>query len=313
VGATLTLSNQAGNLLIAFLAVFVGMVTVDLWQLLCYAIHQIRTTAATKDTLWHQQQALLRNSTSPPKTALDLMRLGLAWRDARPIKTSLWLPCIALLCTVAFNAAGLFSSRLANNPATVLISSPNCGTIGSPGFVFETVNDDFEEDLEYAALSTEFLRDTMYGKAYVDACQGQQQKTMPQCQQLITTDIDQRSLSLVPCPFKDDICLTEAVRVDTGYFDSNADLGINSGREDSILYRRVSECAVLRQDGYVTGWLTEPPDDNPITDTGGATVADTKGDPSKYYYYGAASKHHNYTYRYSNYSNPATSTPYTVS
>lgn len=37
---------------------------------------------------------------------------------------------------------------------------------------------------------------------------------------------------------------------DTGYINSNSDLGINSPPEDQFLYRSVVECAPLKTEGY---------------------------------------------------------------
>jgi hypothetical protein len=315
-GGTLTLSNRSGNLLIAFFAVFVGIITVELWQLLCYAIHQIRSTHVDKDLLRQQQQVLLRNVTSTPKATLDFLRLGWAWRDTAPIRTWFWLPCVGALCTIAFNAAGLFSSRLAASPASVLVKSPHCGDLAPPWSQgFPSSNPLMNK--KYLAAAVETFRENAYGKVYVDACQDQQHTGLPQCQQLVKGILGQQNFSVIQCPFGDGICMTDAIRVDTGYVSSNSDLGINSATKDSLLYRRVSDCTVLKQEGYVSDWTTEPPDGISTSIRTPMTIDEAyiPGDPSKYYHYGWFYKidhNQNYTYRYNNYSNAAISTPYIV-
>lgn len=56
-GATLTLDKTSGNLLIAFTATFVGIVTAALWRIACLLFHRIYSTPEPRDTLHHQRQA----------------------------------------------------------------------------------------------------------------------------------------------------------------------------------------------------------------------------------------------------------------
>lgn len=56
-GATLTLDKTSGNLLIAFTATFVGIVTAALWRIGCLLLHRIYSTPEPRDTIHHQRQA----------------------------------------------------------------------------------------------------------------------------------------------------------------------------------------------------------------------------------------------------------------
>jgi hypothetical protein len=54
--------------------------------------------------------------------------------------------------------------------------------------------------------------------------------------------------------------MTQAFRVDSGLLDSNKDIGLNAPTKDSVSFRRVTTCAPIQVDHYVTIWqnnLTE--------------------------------------------------------
>ena len=50
------------------------------------------------------------------------------------------------------------------------------------------------------------------------------------------------------CPFDKPLCLTEGVKIDTGFIDSAIDLGINAKPWDRVLYRKSISCAILNTD-----------------------------------------------------------------
>lgn len=59
------------------------------------------------------------------------------------------------------------------------------------------------------------------------------------------------SLVDVPCPFGGDICsINNAVSLDTGYLNTQKDLGINAPDADSIDFRKTTTCAPLKSHGY---------------------------------------------------------------
>ena len=55
------------------------------------------------------------------------------------------------------------------------------------------------------------------------------------------------------CPFDAKICATaQGFSVDTGYLDTQRDLGINSRPEDAVGFRRSAVCAPLVTNGYTS-------------------------------------------------------------
>lgn len=72
-GRTLTIDRRDGDLLIAFIALFVTIVGTSFWRLACFALHSFFSSEATRDGIYHQRQAILRNSANG---ANGLWRLG---------------------------------------------------------------------------------------------------------------------------------------------------------------------------------------------------------------------------------------------
>lgn len=129
-GATLTLPRDSGGLLIAFLALFVGLAGSCFWYILCYFLHQSRASREKKDALHHQQQAIIRNNAGPAVTAWEFLRLGWYWRSAAqsPFWRSLPLVVLASLNLSVFGVASIYSSEItkaAGNES--LIRGSTCG------------------------------------------------------------------------------------------------------------------------------------------------------------------------------------------
>jgi hypothetical protein len=64
-GATLTLGRQNGNLLIAFTAFFIGLVSLRFWRIAFFLLHRYYSIPRANDMLHHQRQGTLRNSPNP--------------------------------------------------------------------------------------------------------------------------------------------------------------------------------------------------------------------------------------------------------
>lgn len=86
-GATLTLSDRDGGLLTSFIATFVTLTGAQLWKVICFAIHQLRSTTQPRDALFHQQQAVWRNTNGPG---------GIAW----VFLTQSWFCTFSVPCSV---------------------------------------------------------------------------------------------------------------------------------------------------------------------------------------------------------------------
>ena len=75
-GSTLTLNERDGGLLTAFLAIFISAAGAATWNIMSYALHQSRARQESQDGLHHQQQAILRNSSSRVRASWQLMQLA---------------------------------------------------------------------------------------------------------------------------------------------------------------------------------------------------------------------------------------------
>ena len=99
-GSTITLSERNGELLTAFLALFVTAAGASCWKIMSFALHQFRSPRDPQDGLHHQQQAILRNSESPLGISLELARLVWFWRK-HALKS--FMRTIPLLALALFN------------------------------------------------------------------------------------------------------------------------------------------------------------------------------------------------------------------
>jgi hypothetical protein len=80
-GATVTLTQNNGGLLIAFVALFVGAAGKSFWKLLCFALHRLLSAPTVpQDGLYHQRQAILRNSETSLQGGCQLFKSMLAWK-----------------------------------------------------------------------------------------------------------------------------------------------------------------------------------------------------------------------------------------
>lgn len=100
-GARLTLSREAGGLVIAFLALFIAVTARGAWKLARYVLFVAGSSSIEQDGTYHQRQAVLRNGGLAFDALWDLVRLGYAWRGrARKIARRL-LPSMLLASTIA--------------------------------------------------------------------------------------------------------------------------------------------------------------------------------------------------------------------
>lgn len=305
-GATLTVPPRDGALLVSFLALYVRLVGNQLWSLLCFVIHQIRSTRKPKDGLHHQQQVLLRNSASQNHTLLELLKLSWFWKNStnKVVQRCLPLATLAILHSCTFALAGLFAYRATFSTADeVLVRSPSCGSFKFPLVAFESWN---EETFDLGNAAEINKRTTsMWSSNYARSCYVN--GSTPGCNvftgQIFGSDPDYS----VKCPFADGVCVDDSegvIRLDSGPIFSDSDLGINTRREDAIIYRRTMTCAPIHTRGFASDPMPGGKDDVP-------------GDEFYYYYYGDSVLNHtitsNYTYAYDDYRGRTTDEPYKLS
>lgn len=259
-GATLTLRHQDGTLLIAFIALYVGIVTTRLWRIICFVIHLLYSTNSARDGLHHQRQALLRNAPSPDSTLVSLINLILSWRRQPSCRT--WrriLPTAALsvICTCVFALATGFSSRVAPaNRNEVLFNNDFCG------YVIRNRSANFNITTAVRVVSRFAVDELVVADAYARNCYKEESGvssfacgTLHHKEQLLPNIVNTSS----GCPFEPSICLNGNTNLllDTGYLDSHDDFGRNAPKDKRFQYRRVVQCAPLKTDGYKSYQVNE--------------------------------------------------------
>lgn len=247
-GATLTLTNQHGAYLVAFLAVFVQLAGVFSWQILAYFFFRHKASPRKIDGLNGQHLAILRNVQSDIGTVWELSKASWHKRHstARPFKRILAILVIASLHGLGFAIAGIFSSRVTSTKSVALLRSDSCGIWHAPLYN----RNETDQSLESALWEDKW--DTVLAKSanFAATCYN---TTTPSSN---CNAYGRRLLSLETtthntCPFDSSICANKTVvRLGSGYVDSLLDLGINSSPEDRVAFRKVVECAPLRSEGY---------------------------------------------------------------
>ena len=129
-GATITIGDREGGLLTAFIATFVTIVGAELWKIICYISHQVRSKHAPQDGLYHQQQVIFRTSPTPGGAAWLFLQQTWCWAGRARLSVLRTLPW-AIFGAAYIGAIGLiavFSSEISKSPGpSRLIVSDDCG------------------------------------------------------------------------------------------------------------------------------------------------------------------------------------------
>ncbi|KAK8117983.1 uncharacterized protein PG998_006264 [Apiospora kogelbergensis] len=246
-GATLTMTKNSGNILIAFTAIFVPFVASRLWKMLCFAFHNCASKRGAQDAIYHQRQVILRNSTSPDSSLLSLLALVWAWRRLQSNALGRLFPLLlfAFLFIVGFTIAGGYSSQITSAAGDeVLINGNNCALIGMQS----SYNDYLEASTWTSAKMSEAAN-------YAQQCYTDQTASLLDCNRFVVKRLPTQTLDeKAGCPFPSNICRDNAtnIRMDTGYIDSNDHLGLNAPPGQRFTWRKVLSCAPLRTDGYTS-------------------------------------------------------------
>ncbi|KAL6708154.1 hypothetical protein ACN47E_003338 [Coniothyrium glycines] len=252
-GATVTLTRQNGGFLIAFLAIFIGMVGKSFWRLGCFALHRYFSSAEPQDGVYHQRQAILRNSDTAQDGAWRLLMSMFAWRSGqrarKPILRLLPIVVAAFVMSALFGVASIFSSNVTSeNLNQVLLKGTRCGS-----YNLSKPEDSVMQQLTIlqpfaAEKANRFLNYGMQcytNETHTDGCNLYVKPRLP-----LT------STRGTPCPFGDDICKldNDNLVMDTGLLDSLDDLGINTAPEHRFQLRMVYQCAPLKTQGYTSDY-----------------------------------------------------------
>ncbi|KAI0508646.1 hypothetical protein F5B22DRAFT_638534 [Xylaria bambusicola] len=288
-GSTLTLQRRDADLLIAFIGFLIAFFATRAWRILCFVFHRYYSTPLPQDAIYHQHQAILRNSSSPEDGINLLLRLLWESRHSKGRLRPLSTATVATCCLTVFTIAGGFSSRISTGIGNeVLISSNHCGSS-----LLTSVFDDPEK--YFAGLP---YRAGLINNAanYALQCYSSNISVGLNCDRYVKKHITGTVDLEAPCPFGDRICRNETlnIRLDSGYVDSHEDLGVNSPPDQRVLWRNVLQCGPLTTEGFTS-------EQNPAGQNETFTLyhygntTGVRGDPLDYVYR-AASVESQYSY-----------------
>jgi hypothetical protein len=269
-GSTITIPASQGAFLIAFLAVFVRWTSSHLWSIICFAIHQYRSSTKDRDGLYHQQQALLRNTPSDSLSIWIFIKLYRRWksRSRGALGKSVALVLVAGLHFSVFAIAGIFSSKVAVTGDEVLVKSGQCG------WMAEYLGGDMPSQ-----QSLRDIRSALYvsgrwsaeqSLAYASACYGRESAAYSSlCSIFAVKRIESQINRTSLCPFARSTCEKPyAAEIDTGYLDSSFHLGINTPEGERVKFRRVTTCATIpAEDKFASNWSIVIPPGYPPNDS----------------------------------------------
>lgn len=299
-GSTLTLSAEHSAFLVAFIALWVKFAGGQLWAVITFLASISRSTAEPRDGLYHQQQAILRNTSQPTTVLWDMLKLSWFWRGkATNVRTRTFTFAFSSLAYIAaFAVAGIFSSKIAsNNSEVLLVPIQTCGIWPYPWSDVPNPDIPSWQDWSIQRLSywSNFFALMRESHTYVAQCYNSSiDEPTEACLPHGKNRISWTTNTMVKCPFED-MCVADAIQFDTGFLSSQNHFGINV--KDDIEYRRVMTCAPIKTDGYVTDYVSE------LDLSENADQVVLEGDTwLKYTYGGSYYFNDNTTYAYSNFS-----------
>ncbi|KAF2623612.1 hypothetical protein BU25DRAFT_400704, partial [Macroventuria anomochaeta] len=237
--ATLTVDQRLWNLIVAFIALFVGAAARSIWKLIRFALHYKFSSQTTRDGVHNQRQAVLRNTPLATDAAIQLLEVSYVWRHRAQEGTArtLILFSLALAISVSTTAAGIFSSRiLTTSTNDVLIISPNCGALLSgPSVEYNVWRS------RWAKYTTQKMVEDL---SYATRCYGSQDPGY--CDKFAQADLPYTIYRNASCPFAPELCQSSFgnLLLDAGNIDSVRHLGLNAGPSFSLRYR--THCPPLK-------------------------------------------------------------------
>lgn len=241
-GRILTISRQNADLVIAFTGVFVTFVGVRFWRILSLACHRFFSSPCPQGALYHQRQAILRNSPSADSAFITFLGLCWAWRHTseRALRRLYLLFLLSVFCSAAFVIAGGFSSRISTLVGTeVLLRGSACGSLQA---------DSVEDKDAYLAAKAWAMQTIRHAFNYAQQCYASSPSSIgTSCLILVRPQLLGKQNKSASCPFHGSVCrdTTTNLLLDSGYLDSHWDFGLNAPPNERILIRNVLHCAPL--------------------------------------------------------------------
>ena len=327
-GYTLTLTQANGTLLTSALALFVALSGSQLWTIIRFGLHQLRTSRRPESTETNvQQRVVLRNATTDFTTML--LMADLAWtahrKTGRVLPFSTSIAVFAILHYFLFVIAGTFSGPLVNAGADALSNSPGCG-VWKPDYYRDVVEYPYVNLANLSVLDLSLKRmngvfqDIEFSLEYARECYD---PPSPKALSSICSTFPNRRLPFTSsvldegCPFGEGQCHkdSQSIVFDTGLVNSHLHLGMNAPVHDRLDYRRVTTCAVMNDTNRIFDQVT-PADSG--DNVAAHVITSAYYGPQFFQIDFNASSNLTYTYSnlrdfYSKFTVANTITPYTVS
>ncbi|KAL0263642.1 hypothetical protein SLS55_002623 [Diplodia seriata] len=233
---------SAGGILSAALIIFAGFASVQAWNIVKFVLHQALSSHKPQDGYRHNLRTVLRNSNSHTQALWLFLRLAFGWRKKLGLSSTLLrgsvVTTLSLLFVVASAVIRLYISLIwTANGDQVLIKSTSCGLVSIAPEDVQSFGVYWTDRMESATT-------------YVRQCYGDTNST-GSCGKLPASRLNWTT-SDGACPFTDsDLCITNnsvPFVMDTGYINSNHDLGMNDAAEDAIDYRKIVTCSPMVSD-----------------------------------------------------------------
>ncbi|KAI0549858.1 hypothetical protein F4679DRAFT_544902 [Xylaria curta] len=243
-GSTLTLNRRDADLLIAFIAFFVAFVAGRVWKILYFILHRVFSSTQPQGAIYHQHQAILRNTWSPEESIRLLLKLLWANRYSRRISRPISTTLIAASCLATFIVAGGFSSKISTALGDeVLIKSLNCGYPPAQPVL-----------VDIPAVDSYLAEKVSNAANYAQQCYANNTTGLLDCGRFTKTQLPGDKNERATCPFKNNICRDNFanIRIDSGFLDSHTHLGLNTPPNRRIRWRTILHCAPLATEGFTT-------------------------------------------------------------
>lgn len=241
-GATITLTARDGNLLISFIATFVTIVGAQLWRILSYIFHQVRSSKQPEDGLHYQQQNILRNANGPASAAWLFLQQAWYWRGRAPhlfLRTLPWA-LFGFLYIALFAVLATFSSEVSRAAGRARsLQRGDCGYWQTDGLGTDT---------SLRAYNQKMANESIVSSTYARACYGGNAPA-GQCETFPVSSLKWTAQDNASCPFDPEICVegTAAYKMTTELLDSHTHLGINSAKKDRVQVQKQTTCSPLIQ------------------------------------------------------------------
>lgn len=241
-GGTLTLPARGGTFLLTFLTLLVTIAGTRFWLIVAFLAHQERAGLKKHDAMHFQQQAILRNTSTPTSAAISIFKVAWRWRKIakKPIRRSLPLLLLAVLSLGMFRAASLLTAEVTKAAGNeTLLHSPNCAYWGPPPG---------STAFGQGGVRTKLANDAFAAASYSKACYTTDTLATAECSTYAAKNIPWKQITNTTCPWAPDLCFPSPSAVytmDTGMVDSHKILGLNAHKGDRLKYRRVTTCAPI--------------------------------------------------------------------